>query len=118
MSTKISLKSSVMMWSKGLKKMCLLIALRLRRVIMPGVKIVEERAFYQCYKLKDVECGKLETIKDWAFLCCKSLTSINLPSARIIKQESFLFCKALGEAKFGDKLERFDEGTFANCKMS
>ena len=29
----------------------------LRRVIMPGVKVVERWAFYGCYALTDVECG-------------------------------------------------------------
>ena len=34
----------------------------LRLVIMPGVKTVEQGAFFGCEALTDVECGKLEII--------------------------------------------------------
>ena len=57
----------------------------LRRVIMPGVKIVEIEAFFECNALTDVECGKLEIIEEDAFGHCKSLRSIHLPSVRIVE---------------------------------
>ena len=88
---------------------------KLRRVIMPGVKILEARAFYLCRALADVECGKLEIIGDAAFGHCYSLRSINLPSARIVEEESFVFCEALSDVKFDSKLERFGRSPFMNC---
>ena len=57
----------------------------LRRVIMPGVKIVEWYAFLGCEALTDVECDKLEIIGEGAFFRCKSLRTINLLNARIVK---------------------------------
>ncbi len=88
---------------------------RLRRVIMPGVKIVEEGAFQLCKALVHVECGQLEIIKHGAFIGCKHLRSINLPSARIVEGMAFLHCEALMEAKFGIKLERIEESAFLKC---
>ena len=95
---------------------------RLRRVIIPGVKEVEECAFWDCAEpicgsrvLMDVECGKLEIINDSAFNNCRLLTSINLPSARIVGSGAFSHT-ALTDVKFGNKLERIEERAFAyNC---
>ena len=87
----------------------------LRRVIMRGVKNVELRAFSWCRALEEVECDKLEIIGEYAFYDCSSLRNINLQSARIVREGAFCDCKALTEAKFGSKLERFDEATFSGC---
>ena len=87
----------------------------LRRVIMPGVKIVEKWAFNKSAALTDVECGKLERIGQAAFGRCSSLRSINLPSARNFKLGAFNTCDALLVAKFGNTLERFEERTFVDC---
>ena len=40
----------------------------LKRVIMPGVTIVEEEAFAGCYALTEVDCSKLEIVGDGAFV--------------------------------------------------
>ena len=87
----------------------------LRRVIMPGVKIVEGCAFEDCEALVDVECGKLEIIKHQAFGNCTSLRGIHLPSARIVWEEAFFFCADLTNVKFGSKLERIDREAFLEC---
>eukprot|EP00574_Skeletonema_japonicum_P001233 CAMPEP_0201738856 /NCGR_PEP_ID=MMETSP0593-20130828/45472_1 /ASSEMBLY_ACC=CAM_ASM_000672 /TAXON_ID=267983 /ORGANISM="Skeletonema japonicum, Strain CCMP2506" /LENGTH=303 /DNA_ID=CAMNT_0048233087 /DNA_START=19 /DNA_END=930 /DNA_ORIENTATION=+ len=87
----------------------------LKRLIMPGVKIVEEGAFHGCKALTDVECGKLKIIGGWAFTYCRSLRSINLPSAEIVDNNAFFHCKALTNAKFGKRLERMGWLAFKNC---
>ena len=87
----------------------------LRRVIMPGVEIVEKWAFNGCTALTDVECGKLERIGQAAFGYCSSLRSINLPSARNVKLGAFNTCESLLDAKFGSSLERFEERVFIDC---
>ena len=87
----------------------------LRRVIMPGVKEVEMLAFFHCPILTDVECGKLEIIEDEAFGGCKSLENIGLLSVRIAQREAFWECKALMEVKFGNELERIEEGLCSGC---
>ena len=84
----------------------------LRRVIMPGVKVVEESAFWKCEALTDVECGKLEIVGEWAFGGgCIILKSINLPSARIVEEYAFAECGLLN-VKYGNKLERFKDCAF------
>jgi len=87
----------------------------LKRVIMPGVAIVERGAFHVCEALTDVECGKLEIIEARAFDSCKSLKSINLQSAMIVEEEAFCCCMALTDLKFGSMLERMGLGAFTNC---
>ena len=88
---------------------------RLKRVIMPGVKILETNAFNNCPVLTDVECGKLEIIGTAAFGRCKSLRSIDLPSARIVEWGAFNTCESLVNAKFGTTLERFEKRAFSGC---
>eukprot|EP00984_Skeletonema_dohrnii_P019775 scaffold9515_cov136-Skeletonema_dohrnii-CCMP3373.AAC.5 len=87
----------------------------LRRVIMPGVEVVERGAFYECDALTDVECGKLEIIKEEAFNKCTSLMSIDLLSAKVVEMGAFTDCEALTEAKFGSKLDRIEEEAFCYC---
>ena len=86
----------------------------LRRVVMPGVKIVERAAFI-CSALEDVECGKLEIIGEFAFGACKSLRSINLPSARIVEEYAFTQCDALTGVIFSSNLDRIDRIAFSKC---
>ena len=88
----------------------------LRRVIMPGVKIVMGAAFNFCPALADIECGRLEIIKGHAFVTCESLRSIKLSSIRIVEMCAFNECLALVEAKFSNKLESLGESTFNNCE--
>ena len=88
---------------------------RLRRVVMPGVKVVEGGVFNNCKALSDVECGKLEKIEEMAFSYCESLESMNLPSARIVKGSAFYECTALTDAKFSNKLESIHPSAFAYC---
>ena len=88
----------------------------LRRVVMPGVTVVEGGAFIWSKALTHVECGKLEIIKGMAFVGCESLRSINLESARILEKAAFLGCEALTGVKFGSKLEKIEEKAFTKCK--
>ena len=88
---------------------------RLRRVIMPGVKIVEWNAFLKCEALEDVECGKVEIIGATSFASCESLRSINIPSARIVGNSAFGGCKAAVDVKFGSKLEEIASLAFNKC---
>ena len=85
----------------------------LRRIIMPGVKLIGN-SFIGCEALSDVECDKVEIIREWAFAGCKSLKSINLPSARIL-EEGGLSMSGLTDVTFGSKLERIDRIAFGKC---
>eukprot|EP00985_Skeletonema_marinoi_P023255 scaffold15357_cov67-Skeletonema_marinoi.AAC.2 len=87
----------------------------LRRLIMPGVRVVSGDAFFGCEALTDVECDELEIIGWNAFGNSKSLRSINLPSIKIVKRSAFVNCKALTDVIFGNKLERIEAGAFARC---
>ena len=87
----------------------------LRRVIMPGVKIVETGAFFCCTALTDVECGMLKAVAHEAFRQCEALSSINLPSVREV-DDAFDGCRALTDVKFSRQLVRIESGAFNNCQ--
>ena len=89
----------------------------LRRVIMPGVEVVENNAFQWCDDLTDVECGQLKIIRTNAFCECESLRSISLPSAEIFDGEAFMGCAALERVTvpLADNLS-IAEDTFQGCK--
>ncbi len=86
----------------------------LRRVIMPGVKVVGTAAFQQCRRLTYVECGKLERIVAYAFQLCTSLSSIDLPSIKIVEMRAF-GCTNLLNVKFGEDLESIGEEALRKC---
>ncbi|KAK1733236.1 hypothetical protein QTG54_016093 [Skeletonema marinoi] len=88
----------------------------LRRVIMPGVKVVDQWAFWKCEALTIVECGKLERIRGCAFSSCISLRNINLPSIKIVEGSAFCWCKALMTVKFGDKLKTLNGRALYGCR--
>eukprot|EP00984_Skeletonema_dohrnii_P007048 scaffold2512_cov78-Skeletonema_dohrnii-CCMP3373.AAC.5 len=100
---------------KGVEECAFAKCLSLRRLIMPGVEVVEGTAFYCCVVLADIECGKLEIIREHAFRECTSLMSIDLPSAKSVEEGAFGCCEALMEAKFGSKLVRNEEMAFSFC---
>ena len=87
----------------------------LRRVIMPGVEVVEECAFNCCEALRFVECGKLERIGFGAFDGCKSLTCINLPSAEKVEEYAFRNCPSLRIVRMPG-VEVVAYGAFEYCK--
>ena len=88
----------------------------LRRVIIPGVKVIKNDAFYGCSVLTSIECGKLEKIGQDAFGVCKSLSGIDLLSTKIVKMEAFDGCTNLTYAKFGKNLESIGKETFLFCR--
>ena len=88
----------------------------LKRVIMPGVKIIDDECEFEgCDALEDVECDKLEIIGWHAFSSCTSLRRINSPSARVVVAVAFAGCEALSDVKFGSKLEEIEEFAFWDC---
>ena len=75
-----------------------LYCISLRRIKLPGVRIVERGAFCNCYDLSDVEFGdKLETIEWNAFGGCQSLQKIKMPSVRNIGHSAFSGCEQLAD---------------------
>lgn len=88
---------------------------RLRRVIVPGVRVIGKWAFYNCWTLPYIECGKLEIIGEMAFGGCESLNSIILPSIKIVQRNAFTNCENLTNVEFGKELESIGEKAFYRC---
>jgi hypothetical protein len=88
----------------------------LRRIKLPGVRLIIAGAFLSCTGLEDVEFGdRLETIGFQAFFNCISLRSITIPSIRTIGEGAFYNCTALTDAEFGKKLAKFLVAAFERC---
>ena len=89
---------------------------KLRRVIMPGVEVVEECAFSYCEDLEYVECDQLKIIRTNAFQYTP-LRSISLPSAEIFEGGAFMGCVVLERVTVplaGNLIVADD--TFRGCK--
>jgi hypothetical protein len=88
----------------------------LQRVKMPGVRIIEERAFPYCKNLTHVEFDKLETVGDFAFEGCTSLQRIKLPKVKTIDRFAFAD-SGVQDAEFGEDLETIGGGAFRGSKL-
>ena len=88
----------------------------LQRVKMPGVKIIEGCAFYDCNSLVDVDLDKLETVGAGAFEACTSLKRIKLPKVKTITQCAFIY-SGVEDAEFGEGLENIKSGAFWGSKL-
>jgi hypothetical protein len=87
----------------------------LKRLKLPGVRVIGHSAFCGCTALETVEFGdKLETIVYSAF-SFTSLRNIKLPKVRVVRDYAFANCKQLTEAEFSEDLERIGGCAFGNC---
>lgn len=88
-------------------------------VIPEGVKTIHERAFDDCYNLKEVVFpSSLKNIEESAFRYCANLVSIQLPdSLEKISYYAFSKCKRLERVSFGAELTKIADNAFENCKL-
>ncbi len=89
----------------------------LQRVKMPGVKIIEEGAFYNCDSLVDVEFDSLDAVGSSAFTNCTSLKRVKLPKVKIIENCAFI-SSGIEELEFGEDLETIGSGAFRGSKLT
>ncbi len=76
----------------------------IEKVILPStIKVIKEKAFYECKWFKDINLENVEIVESEAFYSCKSLKNINLNNVKIIGRRAFLLCNA--KMTFGNKLE-------------
>jgi len=88
----------------------------LKGIKLPGVRVIEQCAFFHCEALEEVEFGnQLETIGYEAFYCCTSLRIVKLPKVRAIEDNAFVNCEQLTEAELPKDLERIGHGAFQCC---
>ena len=88
----------------------------LQRVKMPGVKIIEVKAFNNCSSLVDVEFDKLDAVGGNAFYRCTSLQRIRLPKIKVIENCAFMD-SGVHDAEFGEDLETIGRGSFWGSKL-
>lgn len=87
----------------------------LMQVRMPGVRIIEDAAFFDCQQLIEILGDKLEVIRFAAFSHCISLRHITLPTVKDIGVAAFFCCEQLTDADFGALLERIGQRAFRRC---
>lgn len=81
----------------------------------PSVKHVYAYAFFCCSELKRIEMPEVETIGDKAFEFCKKLQELSLPNSLLsIGKDAFHYC-GVTTIKLGTKLKEIKAGAF-NCK--
>ena len=84
----------------------------------PSVVKVDDYAFCECHKLKEVVLnGGLQRIGERAFYACKSLEEIFIPSTVAeIGEEAFDRCNLLKEVMFSEGLMKTGQRAFACCE--
>ncbi len=83
-----------------------------------SVDEIEERAFYNCMQLVQVETHDgIRKVGKKAFFYCRSLPRINLKSVSEICDTAFDDCIHLAHVEFGDKLETIGAGAFFGCPL-
>lgn len=82
-----------------------------------GVTRIEERCFYNCAFLTEVELhDKIERILSEAFSHCVGLSSIDIPdSVTNINYRAFYFCESLTSIVIPDSVVFLGEEAFAEC---
>lgn len=104
---------------------------QLEKISLPGISVIPDGLFYNCYKLKSFEINgnitEIGTIGeenddvwyDGAFYFCRELSSIEIPKSVIsIGNHTFNRCEALSSVTFeSGRSKAIDIGTgaFANC---
>ncbi len=88
------------------------------QIILPdSIKIIEERAFAECSKLRTISVGlECETIGKQAFFNCTQLNSIILRNhLKEIGKESFCGCTSLEQITLPSSLIVINEAAFMDC---
>lgn len=84
-----------------------------------SVKLIEDRAFYNCIRLGEVFLGGgITDMGRSAFEKCTSLKSISIPrTVKRIGETAFLDCSSLEKATFEDgaQIEKIGYGAFTGC---
>jgi len=87
----------------------------LQRVKMPGVKIIEVGAFYECKNLTHVGLDNLEMV-GWNAFVNTSLQRVKMPKVKIIGTSAFKDSD-VDELEFGEDLETIRSGAFRGSKL-
>lgn len=90
----------------------------LKEIVMRGVHIIGEYAFYNCVSLKDVKFSPLlKEIKTGVFLGCESLETIFLPdSLNVLGNDVFSGCTNLKNVRLGNNLTTIGGFAFDQCE--
>ena len=80
-----------------------------------GVEIIEEHAFQECKRIKQLVLPKLQKTHRWSFFCCYSLNSIDAPNLEEIGVCAFADCKRLKSATF-PKVKKIENRAFSACE--
>lgn len=93
---------------------------KIKEINIPsGVKVIPQRAFYECESLPKIELPEgITEIGKYAFSNCYALEKINLPSSvKSIGEGAFEFCKALKNIDIPDGVTKIGESSFFGCEQ-
>ena len=86
---------------------------KLRRVIMPGVKVIESRTFNMCLALTLLSAANWKELVNRQHV---SLRSVDLPSINIVGKIAFYLCRHVTSVNFGEELESIQGRAFYGCE--
>ncbi|WP_314288849.1 leucine-rich repeat domain-containing protein [Capnocytophaga sputigena] len=84
---------------------------------LPNTKEITNSLFNGCYKLKEVQFGKVEKIGDYAFYNCTALNQINLDNTGVteIGEAAFALCEKAEKAILPETISIIGARAFSGC---
>lgn len=81
------------------------------------VKEIEDKAFYECHSLKEIDISNVTKLGEAVFYECENLDSI-ITNSKIteIKDRTFMNCSKLKTVILSPKLTKIGTGAFKNCE--
>ncbi len=79
--------------------------------LAPGIKILEDNAFFSCKRLKKINLNNIESIGENCFKF-SALEDVNLAKATTIKEFAFSNCSYLKRIRFSDNLKKIGDFAF------
>ena len=79
------------------------------------ITTINERTFYNCSALQDINLNHITIIGNSAFNGCKSLTSAKMQNVNQLGSSAFSSCSALSSVSIGSDLNMINSSAFYGC---
>lgn len=90
---------------------------KLRKVIAPGVKTIEYKAFNDCHELREVELGNdITLIQPKAFENCTKLNNVKIGTRTTLKENIFGSCLSLTNIELSEGISKIPDYMFRKCE--
>lgn len=89
---------------------------KLQHIRIPEkITTINDKTFYNCNSLQDINLNHITAIGSSAFYGCKSLVSVKIQNTNQLGSGAFSSCSALSEVFIGSNLNAISSSAFSGC---